>query len=148
MPLPGGYLLDTNILVALVRGNLFGQYLDATYGLRSGCNPFALCIVTVGEMYALSRKLRWGAPKQAALTSLLAGFVVLDISDAQILHAYGEIDAASDAAGLPMGKNDAWIAAAARVANTTLLTSDRDFDHLHGVWIDREWVDPTSKLKP
>jgi predicted nucleic acid-binding protein len=30
MPLPGGYLLDTNIVLALVRGNPFGRYLDGT----------------------------------------------------------------------------------------------------------------------
>ena len=30
MPMPGGYLLDTNIVVALVRQNNLGQFLDAT----------------------------------------------------------------------------------------------------------------------
>ena len=31
MPLPGGYLLDTNILVQLMRNNDLGRYLEATY---------------------------------------------------------------------------------------------------------------------
>jgi tRNA(fMet)-specific endonuclease VapC len=65
---------------------------------------------------------------------------------------YGEIDAWSLSVGRKMGKNDVWIAARARVTNTTLLTTDCDFDPLHPAdptrsWqVDREWVDPTSKL--
>lgn len=148
MPLPGGYLLDTNILVALIRGKAFGQYLDATYGLRAGRNAFTLCVVTIGEMYALAGKFQWGAPRRAALDQLLTGFSVIDISDQQILQAYGEIDAFADRSGHPMGKNDIWIAATARVISSTILTSDKDFDHLHGTWVQREWVDPASKLTP
>lgn len=30
-----------------------------------------------------------------------------------------------------MGKNDLWIAATASALDLTLLTTDRDFDHLH-----------------
>lgn len=47
-----------------------------------------------------------------------------------------------------MGKNDVWIAATARITGTTLLTTDKDFDPLQGVWLDREWVDPRRKLSP
>jgi predicted nucleic acid-binding protein len=62
--------------------------------------------------------------------------------------AYGDIDAASDAMGLRMGKNDVWIAATSRVTNTTILTTDTDFDHLHGIWLDRERIDPASGIAP
>jgi predicted nucleic acid-binding protein len=148
MPQSGGYLLDTNIILALVRNNNLGRYLDATFGLTTGAHPFFVSVVSVGELYALANKFRWGPPKRASLTALLPAFVLADINHPSVLIAYGDMDAASDAAGRPMGKNDVWIAATARVANATLLTSDHDFDHLHGVWIDREWVDPGSKLPP
>ena len=69
-------------------------------------------------------------------------------SDGRFVLAYGEIDTASDALGHRMGKNDLWIAATARVLGLTVLTTDKDFDHLHPTWIDREWVDPASKLPP
>jgi predicted nucleic acid-binding protein len=68
-----------------------------------------------------------------------------------VLAAYATIDAASSAGGLDMGKNDLWIAAIAHVYDLTLLTSDKDFDHLRagnlnaGKLVDVEWVDPTSK---
>jgi tRNA(fMet)-specific endonuclease VapC len=146
MPLPGGYLLDTNILVALIRGNALGQHLDATYRLTAGATSFILCVVTVGEMYALMGKFKWGPAKRNALASLLSQFVWTDISDSAILQAYG--DAGSDAMGLRMGKNDVWIAATSRVTNTTILTTDTDFDHLHGIWVDRERIDPASGIAP
>jgi tRNA(fMet)-specific endonuclease VapC len=105
-------------------------------------------------MYALANKFGWGAAKRAALASLLGRLEQVDINDPQILTAYGEIDAWSDAQGHTMGKNDIWIAAASWVKNTTILTTDKDFDHLHDPhpgrsWrVDREWVDPNSKLSP
>ena len=35
-----------------------------------------------------------------------------------------------------MGKNDLWIAATAAVTQSKLLTTDGDFDHLNGSFID------------
>jgi len=35
-----------------------------------------------------------------------------------------------------MGKNDLWIAATASVLEATLLTTDFDFDHLKGVFLE------------
>lgn len=37
---------------------------------------------------------------------------------------------------IKVGKNDLWIAATAQVTNSKLVTTDRDFDHLDGVFID------------
>jgi tRNA(fMet)-specific endonuclease VapC len=39
-----------------------------------------------------------------------------------------------------MGKNDLWIAATAHVLDLTILTSDKDFDHLNGVYLKVEKV--------
>ncbi len=35
-----------------------------------------------------------------------------------------------------MGKNDLWIAATAYVTGASLMTTDGDFDHLNGVYLD------------
>ena len=35
-----------------------------------------------------------------------------------------------------MGKNDVWIAATAMATSTSLLTSDKDFEHLDGEFFD------------
>jgi tRNA(fMet)-specific endonuclease VapC len=147
MPRPGGYLLDTNVVLALVRQNDLGRFLDATFGVSVNAHQFYVAIVTVGELYALANKFRWGPARRAALALQLTPFIVENL-DRRMVPAYADIDAASEAVGRRMGKNDLWVAATARTLDATLLTTDTDFDHLHGPWIDREWVDPTSKPTP
>jgi tRNA(fMet)-specific endonuclease VapC len=154
MPLPNGYLLDTNIVVALVRDNDLGKYLDRIYRLTAGTDIFYVSVVLLGEIRALAQKLIWGPAKQASMESILLPFRVIDINFEDVIQAYADIDAHSDAIGHKMGKNDLWIASTARVFNLTVLTTDSDFDHLHDPhptrpWrVDREWVDPGSKLTP
>jgi tRNA(fMet)-specific endonuclease VapC len=144
----GGYLLDTNIIVALMRANALGRYIEATYGLSTSLNRSLISVVTVGEMLSLSRQFGWGHAKITALEALLNQLVWIDIDDRQILDAYGELDHESLKVGRRMGQNDVWIAATARVSEMTLLTTDKDFDHLQGVWIDRIWIDPQSGNTP
>jgi tRNA(fMet)-specific endonuclease VapC len=154
MPLSGGYLLDTNILVHLVRNDDLGQYLDKTYTL-SGCpNGLTVSIVTWGELKSLARQFNWSTGRRATMAAMLGGFIRWDINDPAILDAYADIDAWSRANGRRMGKNDVWIAATAIVTSTTIRTTDKDFDHLDNpdssrAWrVDRDWVDPSSKLTP
>jgi predicted nucleic acid-binding protein len=147
MPATVGYLLDTNILLALLRGKALGQHIDSAYALKSNLNQSIISVVTVGEMYSLVRQFTWGPAKVQALRDLLDELVWVDINQTQILEAYGEIDHAMDSAGTPMGKNDVWIAATARATSFTLLTTDHDLDRLDPHWINRIWIDP-AKGKP
>lgn len=135
------YLLDTNILIHLIRGGVTGQAILNTFGFSAGLNRCVISVVTVGEMYALSRKLGWGPQKIAQLQSLLSQLVWVDISHPDILSTYGELDHVSAMNGRRMGKNDLWIAATAKVSGATLLTTDGDFDHLHPAQLTRIRVD-------
>ena len=135
------YLLDTNILIHLIRGNVTGQAISQTFGFAAGLNRCVISVVTVGEMYAFSRKLGWGPQKVEKLESLLNQVVWVDINHPDILAAYGELDALSEKIGRRMGKNDIWIAATAKVSGATLLTTDGDFDHLHPAQLNRTRVD-------
>lgn len=141
------YLFDTNVILSWVRGNALGQFLDTTYHLSGPASGPDVSIVTVGELLAFGSKARWGLTKWNELARVLALLTVHDV-DYQFVEAYGEIDAASHAAGYKMGKNDLWLAATARVLGLTLLTTDKDFDHLHPAWVAVEWIDPSSKLAP
>src|SRR5215813_9540575 len=38
--------------------------------------------------------------------------------------------------------NDLWIASAAYAMNSTLVTTDKDFDHLQPKYISIDWIDP------
>jgi tRNA(fMet)-specific endonuclease VapC len=44
-----------------------------------------------------------------------------------------------------MKQNDLWIAATAHASNAKLLTTDKDFEHLRGAWIDVDWIDQSKQ---
>ena len=44
-----------------------------------------------------------------------------------------------------MGKNDIWIAATASVLKSTLITTDKDFDHLNNRFLEVVYIDPKLK---
>jgi hypothetical protein len=50
------YLLDTNILLALIRNGPLGQYIDATYALRNQASKPLIIAVTKGEIRSLARQ--------------------------------------------------------------------------------------------
>jgi predicted nucleic acid-binding protein len=140
-----GYLLDTNILVALIRANKLGEAIDQKFALRSSMNRSVISVVTVGEILSLARQFDWGQSKSEELAIVLDEVMWIDIDHPDILDAYSEIDHTSRKQGKRMGKNDVWIAATAMVSKTTLLTTDLDFEHLNNSYIDRIWIDPNTK---
>lgn len=143
------YLLDTNVLLFLARGGRLGQHIDATFGLRAARFRPLVCIVSHGEVLVLARSNKWGDEKQTALRGLLDNLVAVDISHPRVIDAYVELDLVSRAhpdGARNMGKNDLWIAAAAKAAGATLLTTDRDFDHLIPNHIAGVFIDPAVVL--
>ena len=141
MKLPRLLLLDTNILVHLVRENRTGRSIDSRFLLRKREEKSLVSIVTVGEALAISRRLAWGPAKIAALQALFQGLVIVNISNA-ILEHYAQIDVILRRAGRPVQQNDMWIAATAAASGAHLLTTDRDFDPLYPAYLDRTWIDP------
>jgi tRNA(fMet)-specific endonuclease VapC len=134
-------LLDTNILIHLVRENRTGKAIDFRFQLQSPPERPLLSIVTVGEALALSKRLSWGAAKIAALEGLFEDCVIVDISD-EILELYAQIDTYLVRAGKAAEQNDIWIAATAIASGAHLLTTDKDFDPLYPAHLDRTWIDP------
>lgn len=72
----------------------------------------------------------------------MAYLTIVPVPFSSIVTTYAEIDNFSKRSGVPMGKNDLWIAATAAVTGVRLLTTDKDFDHLDGVYLERDWLDP------
>jgi tRNA(fMet)-specific endonuclease VapC len=139
-------VLDTNVLVHLVRGRAIGRALDHRYGLSTAVIRPLICIVTVGECLAIARCNDWGLQKRGSLQDLLRELVVVDLSDARVLDAYAELDAFMRARGNKMGKNDLWIGAVTRSQGAWLLTLDADFLPACPELIEVEHVDPRSLL--
>src|ERR1700738_1076790 len=98
MPLSGGYLLDTNVLVRLVRNDDLGKFLDRTYALSAGGTGLRGSIVTWAEVKSLPIQFGWGTGQRGTLDAMLGGFQRADINDS-LLDPYAEIDAWSRANG-------------------------------------------------
>ncbi|HEX8392812.1 MAG TPA: PIN domain-containing protein [Longimicrobium sp.] len=137
-------LLDTNVLVQLVRGNAAGKRIDSDYGLGVRPDRPLISLVTVGEAKSLALKFGWSQSKRNDLDGLLRQLVVVNINAAGIPDMYAEIDHYSERVvkpARPMGKNDLWIGATAAAVGAWLMTSDKDFDHLSPKFFQRVRVD-------
>ncbi len=142
------YLLDTNVLVALIRNLALGQYIRATYALATAPQRPLISVVSKGELRAFARRNSWGPRRHRDIDFLFHQVDSVPIDDG-LVDAYEEIDFCScqvPGGAVNMGKNDIWIAATARERGAVLLTTDHDFDHLHPTLIQREYIDPTSAL--
>jgi predicted nucleic acid-binding protein len=140
-------VLDTNILVHWLRGQVAGERLRSAYALGTRKPRPILPLVVKGEIKSLARQLDWGERKQQALDGLLRELPVADIASELVIEEYARLDHASRSRGRRMGKNDLWIAAVAGVQNATVLTTDQDFQHLHPDLVMVEYVDPATLLK-
>ena len=144
------YLLDTNILLLYIRDSFTRSYVEDQYDpFGEGNNPI-ISVVTVGEIKSIARRNNWGKKKLNLLNDILGSLIITDINSKDVLEMYAEIDAFSQNkmkekplgdSARNMGKNDLWIAATSSVTNSKLLTTDRDFDHLVGVYVDLEVVE-------
>ncbi|WP_291725918.1 PIN domain-containing protein, partial [Bernardetia sp.] len=99
------------------------------------------------EMKSLGRQRKWSVQKYQNVNEWLRKFLIVPIESEDILEIYSQIDAYSqgklDGNPLPtglsarnMGKNDIWIAATAHILEATLITMDKDFEHLDKFYFD------------
>jgi tRNA(fMet)-specific endonuclease VapC len=138
----GLVLLDTSIIIHLIRGNAVGVKIDRDYQLRKSLLRPLISVISIGECLALADQFKWGESKTARLLELLREFVPVNITAQPVLDSYKRIAAHLRAAGRPIGQNDIWIAACAGAASATLLTTDRDFDAIPAELLAHVWIDP------
>jgi predicted nucleic acid-binding protein len=134
--------------MSFVKNEQFRQYFKSKYGQQE--NSLFASVVTEGELDSLIMQHKWGRNKRFMLDTLFSITVIAPIKTEEIIKAYAEIDAYSQGKhptlNLPtsarnMGKNDVWIAATASALELTLITTDKDFDHLNGVFLNVVWID-------
>jgi len=129
------FMLDTNIASFIIRGG------TPTLMKRLQTHPVtSVCISTITEAelrYGLARKL--GA---TALHSAVHAFLLHVQSlpwDSEAATRYGELRAALEADGQPMGNMDTLIAAHALAAGATLVSNDRAFKRVAGLRVE-DWT--------
>jgi len=139
------YLFDSSILLHYVRQTTIMVEVERVYDPFGSDNEAWICIVSKGELRSISLQNEWGTSRRNRLERLLSDFFPADIFSEEVLDAYAEIDAfsqgklpgkSSGVSARNMGKNDLWIAATAFVLNAKLLTTDADFEHLNGIYVD------------
>jgi tRNA(fMet)-specific endonuclease VapC len=135
------YLLDTNILSALIRQP---QGPVASTLARRGYATVCTSIVVATELRFGARKLG-SRTLTAKLDDLLASLPVLAL-DAGADRIYAEIRLQLEQAGTPIGPNDLLIAAHALESNLTLVTDNSDeFGRVAGLQVENWLEGPTSE---
>jgi len=150
------YVLDTNILLIYLRDQETKKAIESNYKLFSNNNNLVISTVTLGEIKSIAKRNKWGVKKLAVVETLLNKLIVVGISFEEMIETYAEIDTFSqgkhqtkklDLSARNMGKNDLWIASTAVVTSSKLITTDIDFQHLTGVYLDLVLVKQVSKQK-
>ena len=143
------YLLDTNIIILYSRDSDISRRIEEEYQLFKTPNTLAVSVVTLGEIDAFIKKLGIGDKKRQKIDRLLNQLAKVKLNSKPIIERYGDIDAYSQGklkdktssfTARNMGKNDIWIAATASVYGLTLLTTDKDFDHLKDEFVQLEFI--------
>ena len=122
------YLLDTSVMLLLIRGGEPGRAVDRRFGLSTAADRPFVSIVTHAELQVLARGNGWGRAKMEALATALANVVTIDVRSGALLEAYASIELASRQhrpSARTMSQNDVWIAATAKVTRATILASRR-----------------------
>jgi len=138
-------VLDTNVLLALIRGGELGSRIDQAYGFRGNFQRHVVSFASQAEISVLADRHSWGSAKRDALQGMFGQLVVVPIDGRPLLEAYVQISAADrnwNSGARNMGKNDLWIASTALVASLPLLTTDKDFLFLNNRPLQVFWIDP------
>jgi tRNA(fMet)-specific endonuclease VapC len=120
------YLLDTNILIAALKGQTkVRQRLEAM--------PLAslrLSVIVLGELEFGAEKSAHGERNRARLATLVERLPLVGI-DAETTRRYAQVRTLLERQGTPIGANDTWIAAQALAIRATLVTdNEREFSRI------------------
>jgi predicted nucleic acid-binding protein len=120
-------ILDTNVLVHLLRNDSTGQALEAKFKLSARTERPLLCSVVEGELRGLSDWWGWGAARIAKLDLTLSQLVRVSAGEPEVVRCYGRLYAQQTKLGKKVGENDLWVAATAVAIDGVVLTCDTDF---------------------
>ncbi|MBK6852190.1 MAG: type II toxin-antitoxin system VapC family toxin [Burkholderiales bacterium] len=129
------YLLDTNILIAALKGHPAVRARLETTPLES----LRLSAVVLGELEFGAEKSAYAERNRARLSELTRRMPLLGL-DAETAACYGRIRSHLERLGTPIGANDLWIAAQALRHASTLVTDNlREFERVPGLTVEN-WL--------
>jgi tRNA(fMet)-specific endonuclease VapC len=89
------FLLDTNLLVGILRDSPFAKYAQKKHAFLTPPNLAFVSVVSIGEIKSLAYQWNWGESKKQALSELIHSIPAIDIYRSEIIERYVEIDAYS-----------------------------------------------------
>ena len=120
------YLLDTNIMIAALKGHPEVRRRLETTPLVA----LRLSAIVAGELEFGAEKSAYGERNRARLAELRQRLLWVGI-DADTTRHYARIRALLEKQGTPIGANDLWIAAHALTLGVTLVSNNtREFDRV------------------
>jgi predicted nucleic acid-binding protein len=135
-------LLDTSAVSAAMAGN---ELLDAFLGKLEPRTEIFTSVIVEGEVRFGLARLADGQRKEdltAAFEDVLSTMHDILPASRDTAADYARLKAQLLVSGTPIGENDMWIAATARVRGLRVLTSDPDFDAVPDLsvasWSDRQ----------
>ena len=141
--------LDTNILLERIRDSPLGHAAWALGEIGTSATDTLIPAVCAGELLAIRERNAWGPEKRAVQEQLFLDFPIAPIARPQVWLSYALIQCWTQGVSVPapkqapppkqsrpMGMNDLWIAATVHAGGGSLLTADRGFLPLDGVWFE------------
>jgi tRNA(fMet)-specific endonuclease VapC len=126
----GRYLLDTNIIIDLFRGD------SKAIARVNQIEVIYVPVIVIGELYFGANRSNQLQKRTSEIEQLEKIVTILEISrtTAQI---YGRIKEQLLVKGKPIPENDIWIAAIAAENKMVLITRDGHFEQVDGIMIEK-----------
>lgn len=124
------YLLDTNVVIEILRGNERGKRVMEQYNIPEDLSNASICTIVQAELYKLAHRNQWGEAKIEQLRKLLENITIYSIEIPPVIKSYAMIASMTEEKGRKLSHHDAWIAATAYVHKLRLITFDKDFEAL------------------
>ena len=144
----GLYVLDTRLVVHVVRGSQIGKAADKRFALRTRPERPLISVTTVAEVRRAAATLakRWTPEQVAQLDALLAEFSWVNINSRVVQDAYVRIGSTLDNALETIPDRKLWVAAVASATNAALLTYDTDYQRIPSHMVNVVFV-PRAELE-
>lgn len=134
--MPPARLLDTNICIYIARSH---PATVARRFARAAPGSLGISIITWGELCFGAAKSNHPSRAHSLLEQFSRAVEVLSLPAEAGSH-YGEVRAALQRAGTPIGNNDLWIAAHALALGVPLVSNNlREFERVPGLRLEN-WV--------
>lgn len=127
----GEYLLDSNIVIDLFRGD------QQTISRIKLIKEVKIPVIVLGELYFGANKSNQTSKRLKQIARLEELVTILNITKSTT-RSYGVIKDQLRLKGKPIPENDIWIASLALEHNLILLTKDKHFEYIDGISIEKQ----------